>query len=405
MELLAVAVALASCALAVLLWIRRRSDGEEPDQRTDGIAWAASFVVGLSLVLGAMAGINYFDQVLNAGFSLNEWQLALFLGASMGLAMYLLMRVCLLGTSSVLHQWSCRLPKETVDSLGHRAVVEVFILGGFVFAFVVIMSLAIFTSSIVPAWALMPLVVAILPLYHTFLLPWVRFFRAPRSTVRDLTDAKSWLDRLRLQHKLPRFRVRVQEGRVANAFVTAGLGAHLVVIGGGLLERMSQSQLCAVLAHEVAHVVKRHVPRLVLPLTIVGTWFHVLCVISFANPLFDREEPLFVVAGAALAGAFGGLFLVALPGFFMRRMEFQADRLAVAMLGDGESLVDALTKLAELNKQPLDARSWSHPTMQARIDAIRALAPTAAPAISGRSATPVDRSSRRARNHPVRGSS
>lgn len=379
MQLLAVAAALASCALAVLLWVRWKSDGEEPDPRTNGIAWAASFVVGVSLVLGAMAGIINIDQVLDAGFSLDAWQLAVYLGASMGLAMYLLMRVCLLGASSVLHQWSCRLPKETVDSFGHRLVVEIFILGGFVFAFVVIMSLAIFTSSIVPTWALMPLVVAILPLYHTFLLPWVQFFHAPRSTARDLTDTEAWLDRLRLQHELPRFRVRVQEGRVANAFATAGLGAHLVVVGGGLLERMSRSQLHAVLAHEVAHVIKRHVPRLVLPLTIVGTWLHVLCVISFVNPLFDREEPLFVAAGAVLAGTFAGLFLVALPGFFMRRMEFQADRLAVEMLGDGEPLVDALTKLAELNKQPLDAKSWSHPTIQARIDAIRALAPNGAP--------------------------
>lgn len=378
MELLAVAVALASCALAVLLWIRRRSDGEEPDQRIDGIAWAASFLVGVSLILGTIAGINNIDQVLNAGFSPDRWQLAVFLGAFIGLAMYLLMRVCLFGVSSVLHRWSCRLPIESADTFGHRLLVELFVLGGFVLAFVLTMSLAIFTSSIIPTWALMPLAVAILPLYNTFLLPWVRYFRAPRSTARDTTDTEAWLDRLRLQFSLPRFRVRVQEGRVANAFVTGGLGAHLVVIGGGLLERMSHSQLCAVLAHEVAHVVKRHVPRFILPLTIVGVWLHVLCVISFVNPLFDTEDPLFVVAGVVLAGAFGGLFLVALPGFFMRRMEFQADRLAVEMLGDGEPLVDALTTLAELNKQTLDAKSWSHPTMQARIDAIRALAPTTA---------------------------
>lgn len=382
MQLLAVAAALASSALPALLWVRRKSDGEEPDQRTNGIAWGASFLVGVSLVLGAMAGINYIDQILDVDFSLDAWQLAVFLGAFMGLAIYLLMRVCLLGASSVLHHWSCRLPKETVDTFGHRLVVEVFILGGLVLAFVIVMSLAIFTSSIVPAWALMPLVVAILPLYHTFVLPWMLFLRAPRSTGRDMTHTEAWLDRLRLQRELPRFRVRVQEGRVANAFATAGLGAHLVVIGGGLLDRMSHSQLCAVLAHEIAHVVKRHVPKLILPLTIVGAWLHVLCVISFANPLFDREDPLSVVAGTALAGVFGGLFLLALPGFFMRRMEFQADRLAVEMLGDGEPLVDALTTLAELNKQPLDAKSWSHPSMQARIDGIRALAPTATSGLS-----------------------
>lgn len=374
MQLLAVAVALASCALVVLLWVRSKSDGEEPEPRTNGIAWSASFLVGISLVLAAMGGMGQIDLALVPNLGEEGWRLPVFLGTFMGVAMYLLMRVFLFGASSTLHRWSCRLPKETVDTFGHQLVVEIFMLGGMVAAFVLLMSLAILTAPVVPTWALMPVFVAILPLYNTFLMPWVRFYRAPRSTVRDLTAIEAWLDRLRLHHELPRFRVRVQEGRVANAFATAGLGAHLVVIGGGLLERMPHSQLCAVLAHEVAHVVKRHVPRLVLPLTIVGTWLHVLCVISFANPLFDTEELLFVVAGTILAGAFAGLFVIALPGFFMRRMEFQADRLAVEMLGDGEPLVEALTTLAELNRQPLDTRSWSHPTMQARIDAIRALA-------------------------------
>ena len=379
MELLAVAVGLASSALAVLLWIRSISDGEEPNQRTNIIAWSASFVVGVSLVLAAFVGIYQIDGALNADFTVEAWQLPVVLGALMGLAMYLLMRVLLLGVSSFLQRWSCRLPRETVDTFGHRLVVEIFMLGGLVSAFTVIALLAIYTSSIVPTWALLPVLVAILPLYHTFLLPWVSFLRAPRSSARDMTETEAWLDRLRLERELPRFRVRIQEGRIANAFATAGLGAHLVVIGGGLLERMSHTQLCAVLAHEVAHVVKRHVPRLVLPLTILGTWLHVQCLRSFANPLFDKGEPLFIAAGASLAGVFAGLFVVALPGFFMRRMEFQADRLAVEILGDGELLVDALTKLAELNEQPLDARSWSHPTMQARIDAIRALPPVGVP--------------------------
>ncbi|MDE0190139.1 MAG: M48 family metalloprotease, partial [Gammaproteobacteria bacterium] len=245
-------------------------------------------------------------------------------------------------------------------------------------AFAVVVGHAATTVGL-PVWAVVPLVVAILPLYQTFALPWITYLRAPRLTSRNIANVEAWLENLRLERGLPSFHVRIQEGRIANAFATAGLGAHLVVIGGGLLGRMSHPQLCALLAHEVAHVVKRHVPRLVLPLTILGTWLHVLCVISFANPLFDREGPLFVVAGAALAGAFAGLFIIALPGFFMRRMEFQADRLAAEMLGDGELLVDALTKLAELNKQPLDAKSWSHPTMQARIDAIRALAPKGVP--------------------------
>ncbi len=371
MELLAVALVLAPCALVALLWVRSRSDGEEPSPRINRIAVTASLLASVSVLLMALAGLPY--TLDSRHLPASGWQFIVALGLVCGFIMYLLLRAILVGISLELYRWSCRLPRENATPIGHLFLVEVFILGGFMFLFVSVFSATMFApSGIVPAWALTPLIVSILPMYNTFLIPWLRYLRAPRLSERDLAQTVAWLGKLRRQRRLPPFRVRVQEGRLANAFVTAGLRTHLVVIGGGLIDRMSHSQLVAVLAHEIAHVEKRHVPRLILPLMIVGATLHVWCVISFVNPLFDREG-LFVLAGAALAGAFGGVFLAVLPGFFMRKMEFQADRLAVEMLGDGEQLVDALTRLAELNKQPLDAKGWSHPSMQARIDAIRKL--------------------------------
>ena len=372
-QFLAVALVLAPCALAALLWVRSKSDGEEPDRRINGIAWIAALAAGGSLALGSVAALGY--AMITTDFNTDGWPVFRY-GIAMGVTMYVSLRVFLYGVGSALHRWACRLAKESVDTFGHRLLGEAFTLGGFLLVFVSI-ALVVWSplSSAISTWALVPLAVGIFPVYNTFLLPWFQFFRAPPSSARDLTNAESWLEELRLRRKLPEFRIRVQEGRLVNAFATAGLGAHLVVIGGGLLDRMSHVQLRAVLAHEVAHVEKGHVPRRVLPLMIVGTWLHVLCVLTFATPLFDTDEFVYVLAGSGLAGAFAGLFLAVLPGFFMRKMEFQADRLAVEMLGDGEQLVDALTKLAELNKLPLDTKSWSHPSMQARIDAIRGLAP------------------------------
>ena len=377
-QLLAVALVLGPCALGTLLWVRSRSGGEEPERRINAIAWTASLVAGASLALGSLSAVGHIFDTVDLGTIPLPY--AASFGMTMGLTMYLLLRVFLFGGASLLHRWSCRLPSETVDTLGHRLLAETFTLGGFVLAFVLILSLALAAPSWgLPPWALIPLVVAILPVYNTVLLPWVQFIRAPRLSARDLTRTESWLEELRARRKLPRFQVRVQEGRLANAFATAGLGAHLVVIGGGLLDRLSHPQLCAVLAHEVAHVEKGHVPRRVLPLVIVGTCLHVLCVVTFANPLFATDELVFVICGAALAGAFAAVFLAYLPGFFMRRMEFEADHLAVEMLGDGEQLVDALTKLAEINKLPMDSKGWSHPSMEARIEAIRRIPPVAAP--------------------------
>lgn len=379
MAILAVAALLGLAALPVLLWVHSKSNGEEPGHRVNQAAWIAALVLGGGAALGAVEGMSATVWTWIDLPSI-EWLSLALTGALVGFTMYVSIWVALYKLAAALHRWSCRLPADHAAGWRDKLLVEVGLLLGMVFGFAFVMILAGAATTVgLPVWAVVPLIAAILPLYQTFVMPWLMYLHAPRLTSRNIAEVEVWLENLRLQRGLSSFHVRIQEGQVANAFATAGLGAHLVVIGGGLLERMSHSQLCAVLAHEMAHVVKRHVPRLVLPLTILGAWLHVLCVISFANPLFDMEEPLFVVAGAALAGAFAGLFLVALPGFFMRKMEFQADRLAVEMLGDGESLVDALTKLAELNKQPLDARSWSHPTMQARIDAIRALSPTAAP--------------------------
>ena len=372
MQLLAVAIPLALPALAVLIWVRSKSDGEEPDHRTKGMASVASMSAGAAL---ALIMVSAWDLV--PGFMFPEatgWQIHAFVGVYIGGSLYVLMRVVLFGSSTVLQRWACRLPPESVDPIGRRLLVELCVLGGFMVTAVAIQAIALVGRSVhLPLWTLIPLFAAILPLYSTFLIPWVRYLRARRLTCYDIAHVDAWLNELCVQRGLPRFRIRIHEGGLANAFATGGLGAHLVVIGKTLLERMSGAELRAVLAHEVAHVERRHVPRGILPLTILGITLHVLCVISLVNPLFAKEELLALLTGMLIAGVSGGLFLVGLPGIFMHRMEFRADRLAAEMLGETEPLVDALTKLAELNRQPLDARSWSHPSMQARINALQNL--------------------------------
>ena len=137
------------------------------------------------------------------------------------------------------------------------------------------------------------------------------FSCAPKLTGRDLTEIDEWLADLCANQRIPPFRVSVQEGDLANAFATAGgYSAHLVVIGGGLIDGMSSSQITAVLAHEMAHVIKRDVPRLLLPLAVgimvparyCASWL-------FANPLFETNTVSGILAGCghcriAVAGLF-----------------------------------------------------------------------------------------------------
>ncbi len=381
MQLLVIALLLVPPALIALCWIRSKSDGEETGKRLDTAAWLVSITVGAVLALGFLPIIIHLWGYL-PGTDLNDWLKPVRAGATMGASVYVLMRLLACQVPIALHRWTCRLPPEHVDTLGHRLVVELSILAGFMVVFAVMISLALLVGSLdLPTWPFLPLLVGLFPLYQTFGIPWLQFLRAPRLTSRNIVDVEAWLDRLCRERKLPRFSVRIQEGRLANAFAGGGFGAHLIVIGGGLLDGMSVSQLRAVLAHEIGHVQQGHVPRFILPLLVTGLTLHVLCVMTFSNPLFAQDTLLSVAAGAGLAGVSAALFLLGLPGFFMRKMEFQADRLAVDMIGDGEELVDALTKLAELNRESLGSRSWSHPTIQARIDAIRSL-PGSAPRAS-----------------------
>lgn len=369
---LAVAILLALPALAVLAWVRSKSYGEEPNHRVNGIAWSASVVLSSATALCMMALWDFLPS-----FALHEvkgWLIAPIVGVFSGTLFYLLMRVVLVGMSTAVHQWTCRLPPENTAPISRRLLVEVCIFAGLVAAMTICYLIVIAQERFdLPTWMLLPIVVSLLPLYHTFLLPWIQYLRAPRLSSYDVGDVEAWLDELSRERRLPPFRIRVHEGRLVNAFATSGFGVHLVVLGATLLERMSKHDIRAVLAHEIAHVEKGHVPKLIFPLTVLCLMLHVVCVISFSNPLFAREEFLPLLAGIGVAAVSAGLFIMCIPGYFLRKMEFQADRRAAEMLGDGEQLVSALTKIAQLNQQPLSAQSWSHPSTQARIDAIRAL--------------------------------
>ena len=65
------------------------------------------------------------------------------------------------------------------------------------------------------------------------------------------------------------------------------------------------------------------------------------------------------------------LFWVYLPGYFQRKWVLQADRRAVELIGDRETVAQVLQKLCEANGGDLDQKSVARPSTRARIDAIR----------------------------------
>ena len=167
-----------------------------------------------------------------------------------------------------------------------------------------------------------------------------------------------------------------------NAYFT-GFGANKrIVFFDTLLERLTPSEIEAVLAHELGHFARGHIPRLLtvrfaLALLLLGIlgWL-------YGEPAFYRafgmDEPHI---GAALAG-----FALIVPVFtfpfqplasyIARRQEFEADSFAAHHASAGD-LVSALAKLYRDNAATLTPDPWhslvydSHPPAALRIDHLR----------------------------------
>lgn len=168
------------------------------------------------------------------------------------------------------------------------------------------------------------------------------------------------------------------EGLVANAAVMGLLpGLRCVMLSDCLLECMPRQQVRAVMAHELGHVRRHHLPWMTG--VIVGCWTIAGVVAALAAeaalPYLPppaaaaNDVPLEALAFARDAAALaGGLWLF---GFASRRFERQADTFAVQLLSaregsavatDGavEAMRGALASVAFLNHVPAERPSWRH---------------------------------------------
>ena len=169
----------------------------------------------------------------------------------------------------------------------------------------------------------------------------------------------------------------------ANAFF-AGLGSNRrVVLFDTLLEQHNPDELVAIVAHEVGHYKKKHIPqRMAISMLHTGVMFLLLSVFLQVEGLY---EAFYVTQPSVYAGLvfFGLLFspvdlLVSIPlQHLSRRHEYEADRFATETSDRPTALVSGLKKLAannlaNLTPHPFYVRlNYSHPPLLKRIAAIR----------------------------------
>ena len=168
----------------------------------------------------------------------------------------------------------------------------------------------------------------------------------------------------------------------ANAYFT-GLGSKKrIVLFDTLINDLTQTEVVAVLAHEVGHYKKKHtLSGLIMGIAQTG-------IILYIFSLFAGSESLALALGASQSGfhlsliAFGILYspISTIVGMGMnvlsRKNEYQADQFAKEYF-DGNELISALKKLSVKNLSNLTPHPWyvffhySHPTLLQRMEKLK----------------------------------
>jgi heat shock protein HtpX len=181
-----------------------------------------------------------------------------------------------------------------------------------------------------------------------------------------------------------------------NAFATgARRDAALVAVSTGLLQRMSQQEAEAVLAHEVSHVANGDMVTLALIQGVVNTFVVFLARVighTVDRVVFKNEEghgPAFWVT-TIVAELVLGLFATMIVMWFSRQREFRADA-GGARLAGRNAMIGALERLKQSHAGPLPDKMaafgisgplagglrrlfMTHPPLEERIAALRASA-------------------------------
>ena len=187
--------------------------------------------------------------------------------------------------------------------------------------------------------------------------------------------------------------VAVYDGE-PNAFATgATKNSALVAVSTGLLQSMTQEEVEAVLAHEVAHIANGDMVTLTLVQGVVNTFvvFLARVVGYFVDQMLRKNDEEahgpgigYMVTVVVCEIAFGILASI-IVAWFSRQREFRADRGAATILGRPQPMIAALRRLGGLAEDELPknmaafgisgkgalALFSSHPAIEERIAALQ----------------------------------
>jgi STE24 endopeptidase len=170
----------------------------------------------------------------------------------------------------------------------------------------------------------------------------------------------------------------------SNAFFTGFGRFRRIVLFDTLMAQLSQEELEAVLAHEIGHYRRGHIPKRLATLALLQlggfaaiAW---LAQASWFNPTFGlpagETAPTFLLVG--LLGGLVTFWFTPIGNRVSRKHEYEADAFARDAMGGAAPLSGALRKLSQKNLSNLtphplySAVYYSHPTLIERERALNA---------------------------------
>jgi len=170
----------------------------------------------------------------------------------------------------------------------------------------------------------------------------------------------------------------------SNAFFTGFGRFRRIVLFDTLIAQLAPEELEAVLAHEIGHYRRGHIPKMIV--LSAATMFGAFAAIAWLarSPWFNRAFgfPAGEIAPALLLfGLLGGcvtFWFSPLSNLLSRKHEYEADAFAREAMGGAVPMLGALRKLAQKNLSNLTPHPWfsafhySHPTLVERERALKA---------------------------------
>jgi STE24 endopeptidase len=186
--------------------------------------------------------------------------------------------------------------------------------------------------------------------------------------------------------------IQVMDGskrsRHSNAFFTGFGRFRKIVLFDTLIAQLAEVELEAVLAHEIGHYKRSHIPKL-LALSAAGmlATFFLISVFARQNWFYEAfgfapGQPAPALLLCTMLSGVAGFWFSPAAYFLSRRYEYEADAFAAATMQGAAPLVGALRKLNEKNLSNLtphpfySAFFYSHPTLLERETALRRARPS-----------------------------